>query len=155
MKLGLALVITAAPAPELLQAQTEWLEGVEVPFEFDASDWLSCVEVMADSAFNWAEEAYYQNVKSPLEVERCETVKETRFSFRCMTSENGDLSAKLAWPLWLDRMSKAGAPEAIEILKAWREQGEPVSYDFNHETHGGYSFHAEPGIMEWTFYSPF
>lgn len=155
MKGGLVIVMAAAMAPSLLQAQTEWLEGVEVPFEFDASDWFSCVEVMADSAFYWAEEAYYQTVQSPLEVERCETVTEIRFSFRCMTSESGDLPANLMWPLWLDRMSKAGVSEATEILKIWVEQGKPDSLDDSYQTHGGYYFHVEPGLMEWTFYSAF
>jgi hypothetical protein len=155
VKARLAVVITAVLAPAFLQAQTEWLEGVEVPFEFEASGWFSCVEVMADSAFYWAEEAYYQTVQSPLEVERCETVTEVRFSFRCKTSESGDRAAKLAWPLWLERMSKAGVPEATEILKAWREQGEPDFFDDAYQTHGGYDFHAELGIMEWTFYSAF
>ena len=123
-------------------------------FEFSGNSWYGCVQQLADSALIWEEKSRDTGTHSLLSVETCESVSATRFTF-WQAPTLGSTGVTLEWPTWLDQMSKSGVPEAIEIMLAWERQGNPILFEYSFETHGGYQFSAEPGRMEWAFFSAF
>lgn len=132
------------------QPNTELAEA----FEFSGNGWYGCVQELADSALIWEEKSRYTGTHSLLSVETCESVSATRFTF-WQAPALGSTEVPFEWPRWLAQMAKSGVPEAEEILLAWKRQGNPTLFEYSFETHGGYEFSAEPGRMEWAFFSAF